>query len=81
MTLEEEEKAINAKVDENSPTDSPSVETNEPEVEEDSVSPEKTETSTEEPDTEGVKKVHGAEKRIHKLVDERDEYKKQVEDL
>jgi len=79
--LEKEEQAINAKAEDNSPTETPTVETKALEVDDESVQSEKTEISTEESDTEGEKKVSGAEKRIHKLVDERDDYKAKVEDL
>lgn len=79
--MDEEEQAINAKAEGDSLSEPPTEEPNQPEVNEESVPPEKTEQSTEETETEGVKKVKGAEKRIHKLVDERDEYRRQVDDL
>lgn len=78
--MDEEEKAINAKAEENSLSETPADEIKQPEVKEESVQPEKTETSTEETKTEG-KKVSGAEKRIHELVDERDEARRQAQDL
>jgi len=79
--LDEEALAINARAEANSQTETPTVETNTPEVTEESVQPEKTEKSTETPEAEGEKKVSGAEKRIHKLVDERDQYKQEVQSL
>jgi len=79
--LIKEEQAINAKAEADSSTDSPTVSTKPQEVKEESVQPEKTETSTEGSKTEGDKKLTGAEKRIHALVDERDEYKAKVEDM
>lgn len=51
------------------------------EVTEEAVQPEKTEQSTEEPKTDGEKKLSGAEKRIHELVDEREKAKQEVADL
>lgn len=79
--LREEELAINARAEESSLPDSPTEETNTSEVEDEAVQPEKTEKSTEETDTDGERKVSGAEKRIHKLVDERDAERKRAEDL
>lgn len=79
--MDEEEKAINARAEANSSTDTPTVEPNAPEVTNDPVQPEKTEQSTETEATEGKKKVSGAEKRIHKLVDERDQARIEAETL
>lgn len=79
--LKEEEQAINAKAEENSQSDSPTEETNTSEVEDEAVQPEKTEKSTEETDTEDDRKVSGAEKRIHQLVDERDRERREKETL
>jgi hypothetical protein len=78
--LQAEEQAINARAEENSQLESPTSEQTTPEVSDESVQPETTEKSTEGEETEG-RKVNGAEKRIHHLVDERDQYKKQAEDL
>jgi hypothetical protein len=79
--MDEEAKAINARAEENSSLETPPSETNAPEVQEESVQPEKTEKSTEETEAEGEKKVSGAEKRIHKLVDERDQARQQAQSL
>lgn len=79
--MDEEEKAINARAEENSLSDTPTDEVKQPEVESESVQPEKTEISTETTDTKGERKVSGAEKRIHELVDERDEARRRAEDL
>ena len=79
--LQKEEQAINAKAEAISPTDSPTEETKPQEVMDDLVQPEKTDKSTEESKAEGDHTLTGAEKRIHQLVDERDEYKSKVEDL
>lgn len=79
--MDEEALAINARAEANSLTETPPVETNAPEVTNDKVQTETTEQSTESQETEGEKKVSGAEKRIHKLVDERDQARQQVETL
>jgi len=79
--MDEEALAINAKAEENGLLETPPSETNAPEVTSDEVQPEKTDQSTEPQGTEGEKKVSGAEKRIHKLVDERDQARQQAESL
>lgn len=79
--MDEEALAINARAEANSQTETPTVETNAPEVTSETVQPEKTETSTEPQVSEGEKKVSGAEKRIHKLVDERDQARQEAQDL
>lgn len=66
------------------PNITPVPSTDEPkaqEVKEEAVQPEKTEQSTEEPKTDGGKKLSGAEKRIHELVDERERARAEAEDL
>lgn len=78
--MDEEEKMINELGEITPVAASSTAEPKTPEVNEESVQPEKTEKSTEEAKTEG-KQVKGAEKRIHDLVDERDQYKQKVEDL
>jgi len=78
--MDEEEMAINARAEDNSSSDTPPDEPKQPDVEVEPVQPETTVKSTDETDTEGHK-VSGAEKRIHKLVDERDEYKAKADDL
>lgn len=79
--MDEEALAINARAEANSSTETPPVEPNVPEVTSDKVQPEKTEKSTESEATEGEKKASGAEKRIHKLVDERDQYREKAQTL
>lgn len=81
IQMDEEALAINAKAEENGLLETPPSETNAPDVTKETVQPEKTETSTESEGTEGEKKVSGAEKRIHKLVDERDQYKQEAQSL
>lgn len=76
--MDDETKTIST-ADDNSDSDSSTEDTNLLEVEESDVQPEKTEQSTEDTKTEG--KVNGAQKRIHKLVDERDQAKQEAEDL
>jgi len=66
--------------DKNIPSETPAEEENVSEVEESEVTSEKTETSTEEPKAED-KKVTGAEKRIHKLVEEKNKAKAEVQSL
>lgn len=79
--MDEEAQAINARAEQNSATETPTVEPNTPEVTSPTVQPEKTETSTEETGAGGEKKTSGAEKRIHELVDERDTAKQEVQTL
>lgn len=79
--MDEEALAINARAEENSATDTPTVEPKAPEVMEETVQPEHTVKATETEETEGEKKVSGAEKRIHKLVDERDSARQEAQSL
>jgi regulator of replication initiation timing len=77
----DEDKTINQSVEQNNATEPSAVEPKTSEVKEEPVQPEKTEKSTEESKTEGERKVSGAEKRIHELVDERDKLRAEAEDL
>lgn len=79
--MDEEALAINARAEQNSATETPTVEPKAPEVVEETAKPEHTVQAAETGDAEGEKKVTGAEKRIHKLVDERDQYKQEAQSL
>ena len=79
--MDEEALAINARAEENSALETPPSESKAPEVIEETVQPEHTVQATETQDTEGEKKVSGAEKRIHKLVDERDSARQEAQSL
>lgn len=79
--MDEEALAINARAEQNSATETPTVEPKAPEVTSETAQPEHTEKAAETTETEGEKKVSGAEKRIHKLVDERDQYKQEAQSL
>lgn len=79
--MDEEALAINARAEANSSTDTPTVEPKAPEVTSEEAKPEQTVQAADSTETEGEKKVTGAEKRIHKLVDERDQYKQQAQSL
>lgn len=79
--MDEEALAINARAEANSATETPPVEPKAPEVVSEPVKPEPTVKATETPETEGEKKVSGAEKRIHKLVDERDSARQEAQSL
>ena len=79
--MDEEALAINARAEQNSVTETPTVEPKAPEVIKETATPEQTEIPAATEDTEGEKKVSGAEKRIHKLVDERDTARQEAQSL
>lgn len=77
--MDDEQKTI-MPADDNSDSTSSSEEPNLSEVEGEEAQPEKTEKSASDQEMED-KKVSGAEKRIHKLVDERDREKERADSL
>jgi hypothetical protein len=76
----DEQKTVNKTDEKNIPAESSTEEKNPLEVKTEAVNPEKTEISTEEVKTKD-EKLTGAEKRIHQLVDERNQAKAEAEDL
>jgi hypothetical protein len=79
--MDEEQKTVNPSGEENIAPVSSTEETKTPEVKEEPAQPEQTEKPADETKTEGGKKLSGAEKRIHTLVDERDKERQKAQDL